>query len=219
MRSHLRTTVLPAAVMLIFTCSAHGASQRIPPNCFQLSLPKQSASTVSVLGVGVSQSKNEPGKALNEVELSLTRPSADNTIMSLSAIRDVHFLLSDETVYKLLALLDEVRELDKRLTRQGRDEYNEPLMEVPLVDKNGKRQTLVLGVSRILKWNCYSKGEWTSLPGAAQTFLVLRMPFALEYSREHDFTGLQFDFSAVAKLTRILRNLLEARQAGSENRT
>ncbi len=157
--------------------------------------------------------------ALNEVELALTHTSADITVLSFTAIRDVHFLLSDDMAQRLLGLFDEVRKLDKRLTRQGRDVYSEPLLEIPLLDSNGKLQTVVLGASRIPKWNCYSNGEWTSLPGAAQTFLVLRMPFALEYSPEHDFTGLQFDLAAIEKLDKLLRELLATPPAGSKTRT
>lgn len=212
MHSHIKVALLAVTFTLMLPSAAQADPKHIPSNCFELALPKQPPGS-SVLGIGVSQGMSEPGKALNEVELAFTRGAADSVVMSLTAIRDFQLLLSDVTVYKLIGLLAEVRELDRRLIRQGRDFYNEPLLDIPVIDNNGERQTLVLGVSRIPRWNCFSKGEWTSLPGAAQTFLVLRMPFALEYSREHKFTGLQFDLKAVAKLSRTLVDVLDDKPA------
>ena len=209
---------LAAALASTLPTCVLAAPKHAPPDCFELALPKQN-SDPSILGIGVSQGEHVPGKALNEVELRIWRDTSAIVNLSLSAIRDVHFLFPDEFAHRLLSVLAEVLKLDGRLARQGRDRYEEPLLEVPVVDSVGKRQVLVFGISRTPRWNCYTNGKWTSPLGDAQTLLVLRMPFALEYSPSHTFTGMQFDLEAVAKLARTLKQIPDARSSRPGART
>lgn len=218
LHAYIRPAFLAATFALALPFCAQAEPKHIPSNCFKQVFPKQPIGS-AVLGVGVSQNVTGPGKALNEVELKFTHGIGNSVVMSITAIQDFQLLLADTTVNQLVELLAQVRELDRRLVRQGRDFYNEPLLDIPVIDNNGVRQTIVLGVSRVPKWNCFTNGEWAPLSGAAQTLLVLRMPFALEYMRDHDFTGLQFDLEAVTRLSRTLSEVRNVKPATSGTRT